>query len=81
MTTAIGSKLDPVLQLIDNTGQIVVESTNGVLGYACAKAGTYAFHIAWDGAEKARVDLIIIEGTGPGGPPPGVTGTPGLPQS
>jgi hypothetical protein len=60
------------------------QNVNQVLNFAgmgFGKAGTYAFHVAWDGVEKARVDLIVIEGSPPGGPPPGITGTPGLPSA
>ncbi|HTU16436.1 MAG TPA: c-type cytochrome domain-containing protein [Gemmataceae bacterium] len=36
------AKLDVVLQLIDADGRILTESTNGLLGYTCPKAGVYA---------------------------------------
>ena len=42
---AAGSKLEPVLQLIDGTGKTRTESRNGVLGHVCGKAGTYALGI------------------------------------
>jgi WD40 repeat protein len=45
VTGAIGSKLEPVLQLIDSQGQVVAESTNGLLGYHCEKPGSYALGI------------------------------------
>jgi hypothetical protein len=45
LTAAVGSKLDPVLQLTDATGQLLAESTSGVLGYTCEKAGAYALVI------------------------------------
>jgi dipeptidyl aminopeptidase/acylaminoacyl peptidase len=38
-------KLDVVLQLIDDQGRILIESTNGLLGYTCMKAGVYALGI------------------------------------
>jgi WD40 repeat protein len=40
-----GPKLDPVLQLTDPAGRIVAESGNGLLGYTCPAAGTYALGI------------------------------------
>ncbi len=42
-TTA--AKLDPELRLTDATGQVLAESGNGVLGYTCPKAGTYALGV------------------------------------
>jgi WD40 repeat protein len=45
LTAALGSKLDPVVQLTDATGQVLAESTNGVLGFFCEKAATYALVI------------------------------------
>ncbi len=40
-----GSKLDPILQLTDGDGQVLVESGNGLLGYTCVRAGPYAVGI------------------------------------
>src|SRR5438445_3834703 len=34
-TAAIGSKLDPVLQLLDSSDHVLEESTNGILGHSC----------------------------------------------
>src|SRR5262249_28833886 len=45
LTSAIGSKLDPVLVLIDDAGRTVAEGTKGVLGYNCEKARTYALGV------------------------------------
>jgi len=45
LISALGSKLDPVLELVDPNGQIVSESSNGLLGYTCAKPGVYALGI------------------------------------
>jgi hypothetical protein len=45
VTTAAGSKLEPVLELTDRAGQVVAESTNGVLGHTFTKAGTYALGV------------------------------------
>ena len=42
LTAAIGSKLEPVLRLVDPDGKLVAESTTGLLGHRCARAGTYA---------------------------------------
>jgi cytochrome c/WD40 domain-containing protein len=39
------AKLDVVLQLIDADGRILTESTKGLLGYTCPKAGVYALGI------------------------------------
>ncbi len=45
LTAALGSKLEPVLLLTDGAGQLLAESTNGVLGTICPRAGTYAVGI------------------------------------
>jgi WD40 repeat protein len=45
LTAAVGSRLDPALKLVDERGQVVSESTNGLLGYTCPRAGTYALGI------------------------------------
>src|SRR5439155_8861589 len=45
LTTAIGSKLEPILELADAAGQILAESDNGLLGYTCPQAGTYSLGI------------------------------------
>jgi hypothetical protein len=37
-----GSKIEPVLQLTDDTGRVLAESTNGLLGYRVVKDGAYA---------------------------------------
>ena len=39
---AIGSKLDPVLELTDAGGRVLTESLNGMLAYTCPADGTYA---------------------------------------
>jgi WD40 repeat protein len=44
-TAALGSKLDPVLQLVDPEGNVVAESTTGLLGHTCEREGTYALGI------------------------------------
>jgi hypothetical protein len=45
LTAAIGSKLEPILELTDGNGEILAESDNGLLGYTCPKAGTYSLGI------------------------------------
>lgn len=45
LTSGIGSKLEPILELTDANGQILLESENGLLGYICAQAGTYSLGI------------------------------------
>ncbi len=45
MTKAIGSKLEPVLTLVDPEGRVAAESTSGVLGHTCAAGGTYALGV------------------------------------
>ncbi len=45
LTAAIGSKLEPVLELTDAAGRILAESNNGLLGYTCTQTGTYALGI------------------------------------
>jgi len=42
LTAAIGSKLEPVLELTDADGRLLDESANGLLGYTCPVAGAYA---------------------------------------
>ena len=42
LTAAVGSKLEPVLQLTGGDGQVLAESANGLLGYTCPTAGVYA---------------------------------------
>jgi hypothetical protein len=45
MAAAIGSKLDPVLELTDAAGTPLAESVTGVLGFTCDKAGIYAIGV------------------------------------
>jgi hypothetical protein len=40
-----GRRLDPVLRLTDADGHTLVETHNGLLGYTCPRAGTYALGI------------------------------------
>lgn len=41
----IGSKLEPMLELTDANGKVLAASANGLLGYNCITAGTYALGI------------------------------------
>src|SRR5262249_38271568 len=45
LTGAAGSKLEPVLQMVDGAGRVVAESNSGALGHICEKAGTYSLGI------------------------------------
>jgi WD40 repeat protein len=45
MTAPIGSKIDPILQMIDADGHVVAESGNGLLGYVCPQDGRYSLGI------------------------------------
>jgi WD40 repeat protein len=45
LTSAIGSKLDPYLELVDPLGQVAAQSRDGILGYTCPTAGVYAVGI------------------------------------
>ncbi|HBI45705.1 MAG TPA: hypothetical protein DDY78_23055, partial [Planctomycetales bacterium] len=42
LTAAIGSKLEPILELTDPDDRVVAESAKGLLGYTCPVAGVYA---------------------------------------
>ena len=42
LTSAVGSKLDPVLELTDPDDRVVAESVKGLLGYTCPVTGVYA---------------------------------------
>lgn len=42
---AAGAKLESVLQLLDEAGHVLAESTNGLLGHVCTKAGVYSLGI------------------------------------
>ncbi len=45
VTAAIGSKLEPVLQVTDLSGRVLAEGHGGQIGYTFAKAGTYAIGV------------------------------------
>ncbi len=45
LTAAVGSKLDPILSLIDPEGRVLAESAGGLLGCTCPRAGRYALGI------------------------------------
>jgi WD40 repeat protein len=59
---AAGAKLEAVLRLLDADGRILTESTNGLLGFTCTKAGVHALVIRdreyrGDPGMKYRLDL------------------------
>ena len=43
--SAVGSKLEPVLELNDAAGQTAAESASGALGHTCAKDGVYVLSV------------------------------------
>lgn len=45
LTSTVGSKLELVLQLVDPDGRVIAESTSGLLGGTCPRAGRYAVGI------------------------------------
>jgi WD40 repeat protein len=45
VTSGVGSKLDPVLQITDLKGFVLAESTTGSLGYVCPLEETYVLSI------------------------------------
>ena len=45
LTSAVGSKLEPLLQLRDLTGRVLAEGRNGLLGYTVKEPGPYALGI------------------------------------
>jgi hypothetical protein len=45
LTTTIGSKLDAFLELADESGVVLAESGNGLLGFVCPRDGMYALGI------------------------------------
>ncbi len=45
LTAAVGSKVEPTLQLTDSQGRNLVESNTGLLGHTFAAAGTYALGV------------------------------------
>ncbi|HKB06519.1 MAG TPA: WD40 repeat domain-containing protein, partial [Gemmataceae bacterium] len=45
LTAAVGSKLDPVLEVADADGRVLAESLNGLLAFICPADGTYAIGI------------------------------------
>src|SRR5262249_26271196 len=56
LTSAVGSKLEPVLQLLDMTDRVVAERHNGLLGYPCPGAGLYALGLR-DREYRGRADM------------------------
>lgn len=45
LTAAIGSKLEPILELTDDKGTVLLESASGLLGYRCPLTGTLSLGI------------------------------------
>ena len=45
LTAAVGSKLDPVLELTDADGRVFAENLNGLLAFTCPTDGTYAIGV------------------------------------
>lgn len=45
LTTAVGSKLDPVLELTDADGRVLAEGMNSLLAFTCPADGTYAIGV------------------------------------
>ncbi len=45
LTAAVGSKLEPVLELTDADGRPLDESDNGLLGFTCPASGVYAIGV------------------------------------
>jgi WD domain, G-beta repeat len=45
LTSAIGSKLDPVLELTDADGRVLTESATGRLAFTCPADGSYAIGV------------------------------------
>ncbi len=45
LTSTVGSKLEPILHLTDDQGQVLSESGKGLLGFVCPRAGVYALGI------------------------------------
>jgi WD40 repeat protein len=73
LTAAVGSKLEPILELTDPDDRIVAESTNGLLGYTCPVAGVYAVGVhdrdyRGDGSMFYRLsigDIPVVTGVFP----------------
>src|SRR5262249_61976702 len=45
LTKEIGSKVEPLLTLLDAAGNVLAQSETGLLGYTFDKAGTYALGV------------------------------------
>jgi hypothetical protein len=45
LTAAIGSKLEPVIEVTDEAGQALAESSNSLLGFTAPKEGTYILDV------------------------------------
>jgi hypothetical protein len=66
LTAALGSRLDPLLRLVGPEGNVVAESTTGLLGHTCTREGTYALGIRdREYRGGARMDYRLHVGTIP----------------
>lgn len=45
LTSGVGSKVEPTLQLIDSHGRMLAESSAGLIGHTFAEAGSYALGV------------------------------------
>jgi WD40 repeat protein len=45
VVAAVGSRLEPVLQLTDSTGRVLAESDKGILGHVCERSESYVLSI------------------------------------
>jgi WD40 repeat protein len=73
LTAAVGSKLDPVLEMTDSNDRVVAASAQGLLGYTCPTAGVYTVGVRdhdyrGDGSMYYRLnigDIPIVTGVFP----------------
>ena len=73
LTAAVGSKLEPILELTDPDDRVVAESAKGLLGYTCPAAGVYAVGVhdrdyRGDGSMFYRLnigDIPVVTGVFP----------------
>ncbi|HEX3149921.1 MAG TPA: WD40 repeat domain-containing protein, partial [Gemmataceae bacterium] len=86
LTSVLGSKLEPVLEVTDGDGRVVAEGANGLLGFTCPTAGTYAIGIrdkdfrgAADMTYRLHIgDVPIVTGVVPMGAQRGTEATVAL---
>ena len=67
LTAAVGSKMEPTLQLVDLHGRMLAESNEGFLGHTFADAGTYAlavrdlgWQLVWVDSAQEALDTALI---------------------